>query len=470
VTADFRQGFVSHTEDIERTSLPVTGDLPAWLEGTLIRNGPARFEAGPHSYRHWFDGLAMLHSFHLAAGQVHYTGRFIQSRQYARDTAAGSIHYSGFAIDPCRSLFSRVMSVFFPEETGNNTNVNVARLAGRYLALTETPLAMEFDPRTLATLGVVGYDDDLTGQVTTAHPHDDPDLHAGINLMTHFGPTTQYHLFRITATGRTRIAALPVQQPAYMHSFGLTQRYIVLCEFSFRLPHVLKLAFRTRPFIENFVFQPQQDTVFTVVDKVSGAVVARVPADPFFAFHHVNAYEDGDRLIVDICAYEDAALIGQLYLDALRGPGGAPQVGQLRRYSVPLAGGRATWELLSTDSLDLPRIHYRRCNGRDYQFAYGAGGRSGTQDFLNQLVKVDVKQRTSRTWYAPGCYPGEPVFVPAPDAAAEDDGVLLSVVLDAAAGTSFLLVLAAATMTEIARAQVPAPLPFGFHGQFFGGV
>jgi carotenoid cleavage dioxygenase-like enzyme len=45
--------------------------------------------------------------------------------------------------------------------------------------------------------------------------------------------------------------------------------------------------------------------------------------------------------------------------------------------------------------------------------------------------------------------------------------VVLSVVLDADAGSSFLLMLDAATFEEIARAEAPHHVPFGFHGQFF---
>ena len=88
-------------------------------------------------------------------------------------------------------------------------------------------------------------------------------------------------------------------------------------------------------------------------------------------------------------------------------------------------------------------------------------------DFPNQLVKVDVRERSSKVWWQENCYPGEPVFVPAPHSAAEDDGVVLSIVLNAAEGNSFLLVLDAASFTEVVRAEVPHHIPFGFHGQFF---
>jgi carotenoid cleavage dioxygenase-like enzyme len=57
--------------------------------------------------------------------------------------------------------------------------------------------------------------------------------------------------------------------------------------------------------------------------------------------------------------------------------------------------------------------------------------------------------------------------VAAPDAEGEDTGVLLSVVLDGDRGSSFLLVLDATTFIELARAQAPHAVPFGFHGQYF---
>jgi carotenoid cleavage dioxygenase-like enzyme len=58
--------------------------------------------------------------------------------------------------------------------------------------------------------------------------------------------------------------------------------------------------------------------------------------------------------------------------------------------------------------------------------------------------------------------------VPHPEGAAEDDGLVLSVVLDPDAERSFLLVLDAASFEERVRATVPHAIPFGFHGQFFG--
>jgi beta,beta-carotene 9',10'-dioxygenase len=86
--------------------------------------------------------------------------------------------------------------------------------------------------------------------------------------------------------------------------------------------------------------------------------------------------------------------------------------------------------------------------------------------WIDRIVKADVERRESSEWSEAGRYPGEPVFVAAPEARDEDDGVLLSVVFDGERGNSFLLVLDARDLTELARAEVPHHIPYGFHGQF----
>jgi carotenoid cleavage dioxygenase-like enzyme len=91
-----------------------------------------------------------------------------------------------------------------------------------------------------------------------------------------------------------------------------------------------------------------------------------------------------------------------------------------------------------------------------------------SKGFYTQLVKVDIKSGRHTTWYEDDCYPGEPIFVGGPGRIKEDNGLLLSVVLDAAQGNSFLLVLNAATFEEVGRAHIRQPVLFGYHGAYFG--
>jgi len=167
--------------------------------------------------------------------------------------------------------------------------------------------------------------------------------------------------------------------------------------------------------------------------------------------------------VVDLCAYQDSSIIDSLYLDE-NGPRGEIPRTELRRYTIDLDGGSVRSEALADGSLELPRIDYGRRNTRDYSYAYFTGSDAS---WIDRLVKVDVRDGARSEWRADGCYPGEPVFVREPGTEAEDAGVVLSVVLDTNAGRSFLLVLDAGSFEELARADAPHHIPFGFHGQYF---
>ena len=467
----YQQGFTTQDQELSHVPLDVTGPLPTWLQGTLVRNGPGKFEVGQQHFRHWFDGLAMLHAFTIESGNVQYTNKFIDSPSYRYAQAHQQIGYSEFATDPCRSIFKRMATLFTPQ-FGINTSVSVSKLAERFVAWTEMPLPIEFDPQSLRTVGLVNFADDLKLHTATPHPHLDPASGDTINVSLQFGATSSYMVYTMPPESgrRALVARLPVRKPAYMHSFALTESYVILAEYPL-VVNPLRLLLSGKPFAENLHWQPEQGTHFLVIRKTDGVVVGRYPCPAFFCFHHVNAFERDDELIVDLIAYPDADVIRALYLDVLREPcpeGRVQPPNELRRYRVSLTSGQVSYEKLSDEWLELPRVNYERCHMRDYRFVYGIGlNKQRPDDFSNQLVKVDVEQRTARTWFVPDCYPGEPVFVAAPHAQAEDEGVVLSVVLDARESTSFLLVLDGRTFTEIARAAAPHRIPFGFHGQFF---
>ncbi len=476
---DWRLGFTSLDEETAVDRLPVSGELPAWLDGALVRVTPALLEVGERRVAHWFDGLAMLNRFGFADGEVSYRSRFLDSEAY-RAAREGRIRRGGFATDPCRSIFQRVQSIFSPGFT-DNANVNLARLGGRHIAMTETPLPIEFDAGTLATRGPLAFADGLKAHVTTAHPHHDPERGELVNYFAHLSRTSEYVLYGLPAgsTERRVIARLPVKEPAYMHAFGMSGDHLILAEYPLRV-NPLKLALSGRPFIENYVWRPEQGTRFLVVDRRSGELRGSHTTDAFFCFHHVNAFERDGELAIDLVAYDDPGVIDALYLDR-SGPRGALPHTELRRYTIGLDGGGVGSEVIpGGHDVELPRIDYRRRNGRDYGHAWfagsdGQGHRSGpgrarplAQGWLDRLVKLDLPEGRRHEWSEPGRYPGEPVFVPRPGGDEEDDGVVLSIVLDAEAGRSFLLVLDAASLEELARADAPHHIPFGFHGQYFG--
>lgn len=114
--------------------------------------------------------------------------------------------------------------------------------------------------------------------------------------------------------------------------------------------------------------------------------------------------------------------------------------------------------------LEFPQINYKRCNTKPYRYFYGCGFRHLVGD---SLLKMDLEGKKIKSWYQPGLFPSEPVFVPSPEGTEEDEGVILSVVLIPTEDkATFLLVLDAKSFEELGRAEVPINIPYGFHGAF----
>lgn len=481
--AGHRALFENLGSEVTDVPLRVEGRLPGWLGGALLRNGPARFDLGREEVGHWFDGLAMLHRFAFVQGTVRYTNRFLRTRAFEAAERTGRLGFREFASDPCGTLFSRLRSLFVSEPS-DNASVSVARLGEHVVALTECALPVAFDPRSLATHGPVPWSAAATRRTAlrTAHPHEEPapddaprpDIAprapggALVNQLTCFGARCRYEVVRSDATtgAETVLARIPVRRPSYMHSFAITRRRVVLSHFPFTVePAAIVLS--GRPFIENFAWRPDEGTTWHLVPRDGGRPVA-CRGEALFAFHHVNAFDDGDDVVCDVIAYDDPSVIDALRLARLREPVPVVPGGTLRRLrlSPPRRGARegtVREEGRFTLPVEMPRLDYDRVNGRRYRIAYACAAREPGA-LLDGIARLDVEHGVVQRWHAPGCHAGEPVFVPRPGARGEDDGVLLSVVLDALRGHSFLLVLDARTLTELARAEAPHAIPAGFHG------
>jgi beta,beta-carotene 9',10'-dioxygenase len=468
--APYAMGLRSLTDEVRIPRLPVDGELPSWLRGVLVRNGPALFEIGEQQLNHWFDGLAMLHGFAFGAGRVSYANRFLRSSAYDAYKKTGKMAFSEFGTDPCRAIFSGVTSLPVLGVVPN-ANVSIERLGTQFRALTEMPVAVRFDARGLRTLGATGTLP--TGRLGTAHPHHDPRTGERFSYEVELVPPTMGLRILSEKGGRRReLAFVPQDKPGYLHSFGLTDRYVAVFTQPFGF-NLTKFLSPTRgPIVTNYEWDGTQPARIVLVDRAKGGIAATVEVDPAFVFHNINAFDDArGRVVLDVCAHEDNGIVEALYLKNLRKSGARVPQAVPRRITIDPGTAKATVRDLAEGNFELPRTDYDTVNGREYRYAYGVGVKDPrTSGFIDRISKLDVARGELRHWDERGAYPGEPVFVRRParagGTAREDDGVLLSVVLDASAKSSYLLVLNAGDLSEIARASVPHHIPFGFHGLY----
>ncbi|TXT58528.1 MAG: Dioxygenase [Promethearchaeota archaeon] len=471
----FSLGFKTLNEETNNLELQIQGELPSWLNGVLLRTGPAKFEIGSQSYNHWFDGLAMLFAFRFSDNKVIYSNRFLKSNSYLKAMEKDEIVKEEIGTNPKRPLLERLKAVFNLTPT-DNCNVSINKFSNAMVALTETRLAFEFDPLTLETLNYYNYDkkpgDHPSGRMCTAHPHFDFDRWCHFSYMMKFGLGSKIQIFRMGAErGQQKIIReIPIKHPIFMHSFGMTENYLILTEFPFVL-NIFKLLFSSESIIKNYKWKPKRGVLFIIIEKDTGKIVKKVQTNAFFAFHHINAFENGDSLLVDLITYPDPSIIYQFNLENLRKSSDPVQAtGMPTRFYIDLnKNTEVKREQLSSFQIEIPRINYRKYVGRPYRFIYGVGKgkNSDNNSFLASLIKVDLKMNKDKVWSSEDSFPGEPVFVAAPEAKEEDEGIILSVVLDIKKSLSYLIVLDSKTWKELAHMDLPHHIPFGFHGNYF---
>lgn len=462
----YAQGFRSLTDEIHLPDIPVDGRMPPWLEGVLLRNGPALFEIGEQPLNHWFDGLAMLHGFGFADGRVSYANRFLRSSAYTVWQRDGVMKFSEFGTDPdpdpCRVVFNRVSTLPLLGRIPN-ANVSIEQLAKTFQAHTELPVPVRFDENNLRTLGV---DNPMpNGRLGTAHPHHDPRTGERFSYEVELIPPSGLRIVSERHGARRELAFIPQDRAGYLHSFGLTDRYVVVHTQPWEFDLAKFLAPDRGPIATNYVWDGSHPSQILLVDRRRGGVAATFELEPAFVFHHINAFDDGDKVVLDVCAHRDSSIVDAMYLKNMRKDGSRVPQATARRLTVKPGSSRVRGRDLAEGNFELPRTDYDTVNGRPYRYAYGIGVRHPRRSgFIDQISKLDIKRGEQVHWHDRDSYPGEPVFVRRPGSHGEDDGVLLSVVLDASRRTSYLLVLDARDMSELARAAVPHHIPFGFHG------
>jgi beta,beta-carotene 9',10'-dioxygenase len=464
--------FKSLDQEIE-TEIQVTGAIPEWLNGVLLRNGPAKFEQADKPFAHWFDGYAMLHRFELRAGKVFYKNRFLQSTTYQTDCAQNIISTNGTGTlkNPCASIFGKFFNLFKPTLVDNN-NVNIIDFQDKYFAVSDYSTLVEFDVDSLETKGLHTFNDAIGDKfmLSAAHPCVDAATGELFNYLCELGPTVKYHITAMDMqTGKRRLlTSFARPYPAVIHSTALTPNYyiVVECPAKINFWDLWFADFRKKTFSDVISWHDDEPTRFYIIDRKTGETTI-LAHESFFFFHTINAFERDGTIYIDVCRAETGDLMRDYYIEKLLSSGiSLDNAMRPARFGLHLAEKRISWTFLSSEYTDLPQINPIFAT-KPYEFAYMVGINTAANDFLyNQLVKLNVETGEQLFWREAGAFPGEPVFVAAPSPVCEDDGLILSVVLDNTGSKSFLLVLDARSFTEIARAEIPHLIPMGLHGCF----
>lgn len=466
------------------------GTIPSSLRGALYRMSPApRFSPPNQSLYHWFDGDGMIDAFFFEDGRVHHKNRWVRTEKLVIEERAGRALFGGLrdlatstAIEGLLGLGFSATELLKLKALGmlgrkpspdviarivramDRSNTSIQKLAGRLLTLVEGSGAHEVDPRTLETLGRFDFGGaiDLTKGGMLAHPKVDPQT-GSIYTMGYFGDAGGFCYYVFGRDGTLQVKReFEAPYPAMMHDFSVTKTRAVF----YHLPAVLHLEDVTDP--NTIRWEPFRGSRIGVVDRDSPSAPLRFfPVPPCYVFHPLNAFDDGESVVLDVVKFARLPLF-----DPTEQPEPVTQdesvVGKLTRLRLDLRTGELTETQLDATPCEFPVCDPRYAM-RPYRYGWLAArvGETCGRGQFNALGYADLQTGTVRhRVLGRSSYVSEVLFVPRGPGVPEGDGYLLGTVFHAEAGQSDLVIWDAQQVDAepVAVLQTRQRVPFGFHG------
>ena len=315
---------------------------------------------------HWFDGLSQIHRFDIIDSKtVTYNSRHTCDsliEYYRQQGGIGSRFSFAQGRDPCRSVLGKFMSVFksyppiksrkfsdanvgvtvstdFPGLPSTATSGNI----GNLYAKTDAPVFQALHPQTLEPVGLADQTclhPDLKGQVSAAHARSDPATGDIFNFNYELAYKGVYRVFKVCrGNGKTVILATIHDAPAaYIHSFFLTKKYIILCVWNSHLSYAGYGVLWHKNIMDALKYEESKKARFYVIDRTESmnGVVGVYESEAFFAFHTINAWEeeraDGvDDVICEVTTFSNLDILKKFYYHNLLGNSKPSQSSLLRK-------------------------------------------------------------------------------------------------------------------------------------------
>ena len=261
------------TEELTIEDLPVTGTIPAALDGRYLRIGPNPMAADPDNY-HWFAGDGMIHGLRLEGGKaLWYRNRWVRSEAVTK--ALGEARTEG------------------PRHIFDTVNTNIIGFAGRTLGLVEAGSTPVEIGETLETLRYTDLDGTLGGSFT-AHPHVDPltgEMH-GICYDAMNPAAIRYVVVTAGGQGAAQCrdpGRARADDPRHARSRSAS-RSSSIC----RSPSRMETAMAGHPF--PYRWNPSHRARVGLLPREGRAEdIIWVEVEPCYVFHAVNAYDARGR-------------------------------------------------------------------------------------------------------------------------------------------------------------------------------
>jgi len=421
--------FAPVKEEITRTDLKITGEIPAELNGRYFRNG-----ANPRvtASSDWFLGEGMIHGVEISGGKAHwYRNRYVKTPLLKEDVLTRE-------------------NMMIP---GNSiANTHVIGHAGKILALQEMRPPVELT-KGLDTVGSYNFDGKLKRNMT-AHPKICPKtgemLFFGYGVMPPF--LTYY---RVSAEGDlVQSEVIDVKAATMVHDFVISENYVIFLD----LPMLWDMSKFNEPGIPVNYDEDYGARLGVMPRQGSSQDVRWFEIDPCYIYHTMNAYEFGGEIVFHAPRLKGYTFVGMAN----------PPIPKLHQWVINLETGKVTETQLDDLGVDFPQVPPALV-GQPFRYGYAAEFNTTGVPWILGYHQYDILSGSCTShMLKDGRTGSEASFIHAANAKSEDDGYLMSFVHDPNENTSELVILNANELGDdpLARIHLPVRVPAGFHGSW----
>jgi carotenoid cleavage dioxygenase-like enzyme len=429
----------------------VIGHIPEELAGSFLRIGSNPVFVDNADAYHPFDGDGMIHEVNFKDGQATYINRFVDTKGLQLEREKGDWIWTGLASPPDMTNEHGMMK--------NVANTAMVFHAGKLLALWEGGNPHHLTLPNLDTVGEVTYDGRLNHPFT-AHPKID----AKTGEMVTFGASLMSSPFcsvSVVDKNGELVHSTGVDLPKaiMMHDCAITSNYTLILDlpFTYNIENMAK----GEPILQ---WDPDNGSRIGVLARgAEGSEIRWFTVENGFVFHTVNAFEEGDEVVLEACRSPRMGSLTDERPDEVN----VADLPRLYQWRMNMKTGEVAEKLLDAEwGSEFPRINENYMGIRN-QYSYNgrmpktAGGLG-----FDGIIKYDLVNETSQHFvYGDKRYGGEPIFAPKAGGTDEDEGWVIGFIWDDAEQRSECVVLDAAKFDEgpVARIVMPARVPFGFH-------
>jgi len=433
--------FAPVREELTAFDLPVTGQIPAELDGRYLRNGPNPVGPVDPAMHHWFVGTGMVHGVRLRGGKAEwYRNRYVLGDEAAQ--VLGRPQLPG----PRVGMMA-----------GTAPNTNVIGHAGSTWAIVEAggmPVELSED---LESLRYLDFDGNWPGAFS-AHPKRDPDT-GELHTMVYNPEFEGVRYVVVAADGSVRkVEHIPVPGLIMLHDCAITESSVIV----FDLPVTLNIEAAMSGYRFPYRWDADYAPRVGVLPRLGTADDIRwCEVEPCYVFHPMNAYDLPDgRIVLDVARHP------RMFATDVAGPFEGPPT--LDRWTLDPLAGKVIEERVDDRGQEFPRVP-EHLVGKRHRYGYTAGfGDVGIDP--GGVLKHDLDAGTTTVHRLPaGWGTGEPVFIPREGGTSEDDGWLMTFIHEKSGkDPAKLAILDATDMSQapVALVDLPARIPFGFHGNW----